>query len=210
MKMKPNQIHILIIIFLLIGSSCNQSEKKCEPVKEWKVQDYRIVKSICPDMVLAIYYVFDIYQGEERKGNVSQVDRCVFTWQADKEKFLILNTCKNSIDELRPNKVALNSKNIDSLTIYSNELKQTQSLTRTQIKTFTKDWNNSKTRGYSNEPFDSAFYSFPAYQYKLTVYIGGAKRPFYGYNNLILDSSEWEFEMSEMGDYDYFHEYWKK
>ncbi|MCD6178918.1 MAG: hypothetical protein J7K39_03340, partial [Bacteroidales bacterium] len=85
-----------------------------------------------------------------------------------------------------------------------------QLLTRTQIETFTKDWNNSKTRGYSNEPFDSAFYRFPAYQYKLTVYLGGAERPFYGYNYLILDSSEWEFEMSEMGDYDYFHEYWKK
>ncbi len=209
-KMKPIQFCISIMIILVLVSACNQPEKKCEPVREWKVKDYRIVKSKCPDMVLAFYYSFDIYQGEERIGNVSQLDTCFFTWQADKERFLTLNVCENSVTELTPNKVLLNSITIDSVTIFSNELKKTQLLTKRKIETFTKDWNSSLTRGYSNEPFDSAFYRFPAYQYKLIVYSGGTERPFYGYNYLILDSSNWKYEMSEMGDYNYFHEYWKK
>ena len=76
--------------------------------------------------------------------------------------------------------------------------------------TFVKDWNNSKTRGYSEEHFDSSLSSFPAYQYKLTVFSKGAKQLFYGYNYLILDSSGWEFEMSKDGELNYFHNYWKK
>ena len=76
--------------------------------------------------------------------------------------------------------------------------------------TFVKDWNNSKTRGYSEKPFDSAFFVFPAYQYRLTVFSKGVGRPFYGYNYLILDSSNWKYEMSKNGDLKYIHNYWKK
>jgi hypothetical protein len=168
------------------------------------------VKSKCPDLVLAFYLSYDIYEGDKRKGNVSQVDSCIFTWKSNNENFLILNVCDNSIKELIPKKISLDSKSIDSVTIFSNEFKQTQLLTRTQIETFAQDWNNSKTRGYLNEPFDSAFYRFPAYQYKLTIYSKGATRPFYGYNYLILDSSNWEFEMSKKHDLKYIHRYWKK
>jgi hypothetical protein len=183
---------------------------KCEPVQEWKVQNYRIVKSKCPDMVLAFYYTYDVYIGNDRKTGVSQVDSCIFTWQADNESFLTLNACDNSIQELKPNKISLDSKSIDSVIIFSSEFKQTQLMTKQQIEAFANDWNNSKTRGYSDEPFDSSFFIFPSYQYKLTVFSKGTKRPFYGYNYLILDSSNWEFEMSKTGKLDYFHSYWKK
>ena len=208
--MKPIQINIFVVLMLVFATACNQSEQKCEPVEEWKVKDYRIVKSKCPDMVLPFYYAFDIYKGEKRMGNVSQLDTCIYTWQADKERFLTMNVCENSITELKPNKIFLTLENIDSVTIFSNELRKTQFLTERQIKTFTKDWNKSITRGYSNEPFDSAFHRFPAYQYKLTVFSNGTERPFYGYNYLILDSSNWKYEMSKMGDLNYFNEYWKK
>ena len=183
---------------------------KCETVQEWKVQNYRIVKSKCPDMVLAFYYSYDIYIAEDRKGSISQVDSCVFTWQANNESFLTLNACDNSIQELKPYRVSLDTKSIDSVTIFSNEFKQTQLLTPKQIENFARDWNNSKTRGYSSKPFDSAFFVFPAYQYKLIVFSKGAERPFYGYNYLTLDSNNWEFEMSKTGELNYFHDYWKK
>lgn len=161
-------------------------------------------------MVLAFYYTYDVYSGDDRKGAVSQIDSCIFTWQADNESFLTLNACQNSIKEVKPNKMFLNTKSIDSVTIFSNEFKQTKFLTEKQIEAFANDWNNSKTRGYSEKPFDSAFLVFPAYQYKFTVFSKGIKRPFYGYNYLILDSTNWEFEMSKTSEFNYFHNYWKK
>ena len=184
---------------------------KCETVQEWKVQNYRIVKSKCPDLVLAFHYEYDVYAGDKIKGSgASQVDSCIFTWQADNESFLTLNACDNLIQELKPRKVSMDTKSIDSVTIFSNKVKLTQVLTTTQIETFVNDWNNSKTRGYSDKPFDSAFFVFPAYQYKLTVFSKGVQRPFYSYNYLILDSSNWEFEMTKTEELDYFHNYWKK
>ena len=166
-KMKPIRINIFIALILAFLYGCNHSEKKCEPEEQWQVRDYLIVKSKCPDMVLAIYYAFDIYYGEKRMGNVSQLDTCVFTWQVDNERFLTMNVCENSITELKPKKILLNPDNIDSVTMFSNELKKTQLLTEIQIKP-TKDWNKSITR-YSNE-LDSAFHRFPAYQYKLKFF----------------------------------------
>ena len=211
-QMRHNRTNILTFILLLFVWSCSHSDnsKKCDPVQEWKVQDYKIVKSKCPDLVLAFYYSYDIYRGDERKGTVSQVDSCTFTWQADNERFLTLNVCDNSIKELKSLKIPLDTKSIDSMTIFSDEFKQTQLLTRTQIETFAQDWNNSKVRSYSHKSFDSAFFVFPAYQYKLTVFSKGIERPFYGYNYLILDSSNWEFEMSRKHDLKYVHRYWKK
>lgn len=203
-----NHITLLLLLTLLI--SCGDNSKKCEPIQEWNVKDYRIIKSRCPDMVLAFYYDYDIYTGEERKGSVSQVDSCIFTWQADNESFLTLNTCDNSIQELKPHKIPLDEKAIDSITIFSRELNQTQPLTSIQKEKLIKDWNNSKIRGYSDKPFDSAFYRYYPYQYKLTIFSNNIQRQFYGYNYLILDSSNWEYEMSKTGELEYFHKYWNK
>lgn len=198
-------------MLLTVFNSCNSDSMKCETVQEWKVQNYRIVKSKCPDMVLASHYEYDVYIGEKIKGSgASQIDSCIFTWQADNESFLTLNVCDNLVQELKPHKISLDTKFIDSVTIFSDEIKQTQTLTAKQIETFTNDWNKSKTRGYSDKPFDSAFFVFPAYQYKLTVFSKGVQRPFYGYNYLILDSTNWEFEMSKTGELNYFHNYWTK
>ena len=184
---------------------------KCKTVQEWKVQNYRIVKSKCPDLVLAFHYEYDVYINDKIKSSgVTQVDSCIFTWQAGNESFLTLNTCDNTIQELKPNKFSLDTKIIDSVTIFSKELNKTQLMTKTQIEKLVKDWNNSKTRGYSDRPFDSSFSVFPAYQYRLIVFSKGTERPFYGYNYLILDTSNWKYEMDKTGDLKYFHNYWKK
>ena len=210
-QMRHFTLPYFTIILLTVFSSCNNDSMKCEAVQEWKVQNYKIVKSKCPDMVLAFHYEYDVYAGDKRKGSgATQVDNCIFTWQADNESFLTLNACNNSIQEFKPRKISLDTKSIDSVTMFSNEFKQTQVWTATLIETFANDWNNSKTRGYSENPFDSAFFVFPAYQYKLTVFSKGVRRAFYGYNYLILDSSNWEFEMSKKGELSYFHNYWKK
>jgi hypothetical protein len=184
---------------------------ECEIVQEWQVKNYKIEKKQCPDLVLKHYFRYDLSIDNKTTGaRTSNVDSCIFTSQADNETFVILNVCDKAIREIKSHKVPLDSKSIDSVTIFSNGSNETQLLSSGQIEKFVKDWNNSKTRGYSDEPFDSAFTFFPAYQYRLTVFSKGSERPFYGYNYLMLDSSNWEYEMSKNTELDYFHSYWKK
>ena len=183
----------------------------CKDVKEWKIDKYRFVKSDCIGPVGPRYYPISVFVGDKKLGNASHPDSCIFTWQADPESYLTFNVCDNSIQESKPQKRLIDKTNIDSVTIYSNEFKQTQSLTNSEIEKFVTDWNKSKTRGYyPDEPFDSAFSVFPAYQYRLTVFSKGEERQFYAYNYVILDNSNWKYEMSRTDDLKYIHNYWKK
>lgn len=107
-------------------------------------------------------------------------------------------------------KLCYTQKPLTPITIFANESKETQRLTNKDVEKFVNDWNNSKTRGYyPDEPFDSAFSVFPAYQYRVMVFLNGQERPFYAYNYVILDSSNWKYEMSKAGDLKYIHNYWK-
>lgn len=193
---------------LTLFGACNYSPRKCEVVQEWKVGNYKITKSKCPDLVLSNYYTYDIYIDDQRKGNVKQIDSCIFTWQADRDRYLTLNVCNNSINEIKPQKILLRLDSIDSITIYSSEHKKAKRLTTKQIETFVSDWNNSVVRNYIDIPLDSAFSTFPAYQYRLTVYEKVTERNFYGYNYLILDDHNWQYEMVKDKNLDYFHQYW--
>ena len=203
---------IISYIFLWSLSSCsNGIVGECEVVQEWKVENYKIEKKQCPDLVLKHYFRYDLSIDNKTTGaSASIVDSCIFTSQVDNETFVILNVCDKTIKEIKSHKLPLDSKSIDSVTMFSKQSNQTKLLTREQIEELVKDWNNSKTRGYSEEPFDSAFSVFPAYQYRLTVFSKGSARPFYGYNYLILDSSNWKYEMSKNSELNYFHSYWRK
>lgn len=190
--------------------SCTPTSTKCETVQEWRVQKYRIVKSKCPDLVLPFHYKYEVFAGDNSSAiGASQVDSCVFTCHADTTSFLTLNVCDSSVHEIKPEKIPLEIKDIDSIAIFSKELNKTEVLTIPQAEEFVEDFNKSLTRGYSKAAFDSAFAVFPAYQYKLTVYTKGMQRPFYGYNYLILDSSRWMYEIGTSDDLKYFEKYWK-
>ena len=184
---------------------------ECKDIKGWKLDKYQFVKSDCIGPVGPRYYPISVYIGDKELGSASQIDSCTFTWQADNESYLTFNVCTKTIQERKPNKIPLDKSTIDSVTIYSNEFKQTQLLTNAQIEKFVADWNDSKSRGYyPDEPFDSAFSVFPAYQFRLTVFSKEKERPFYAYNYVILDSSNWKYDMSKTGDLKYIHNYWKR
>ena len=211
-QLRHSTITYYLIFLLTLLNSCNLGLTECKDIQEWKVNKYRFVESDCIGPVGPRYYPISVYIGDKKQlGNASHPDSCIFTWQADNESYLTFNVCDNSIQERKPNKITLDTKTIDSVTIYSNEFKQTQLLTNTQIEKFVMDWNDSKTRGYyPDEPFDSAFSVFPAYQFRVTVFSKGKERPFFAYNYVILDSSNWKYEMSKNGDLKYIHNYWKK
>lgn len=211
-QLRHSTITYHLIFLLTYLASCNSRLTECKDVQEWTIDKYRFVKSDCIGPVGPRYYPITVYIAEKRQlGNASHPDSCVFTWQADNESYLNFNVRDNSIKEHKPNKLLLDTKSIDSITILSNEFQLTQRLTNKDVEKFVKDWNNSKTRGYyPDEPFDSAFSVFPAYQYRVTVFSNGQERLFYAYNYLILDSSSWKYEMSKTGDLKYIHNYWKK
>jgi len=185
---------------------------ECKDIEEWKLDKYRFVKSDCIGLFGPRYHPISVYIGDEKQvGNASHPDSCIFTWQANNESYLVFDVCDKSIQEHKPNKITLDTKTIDSITIYSNEFKKSQIMTNAQIEKFVTDWNNSKTSGYyPNETFDSAFSVFPPYQFRVTVYYKGRERVFYTYNYVILDSSNWKYEMSKTGDVKYILDYWKK
>lgn len=202
---------IILYISLWVLSSCSDGiVGECKVVQEWKVENYKIEKKQCPDLVLKHYFQYDLsIANKTTQASNSTVDSCIFTSQTDNETFVILNVCDKTIRETKPHKLLLDSKSIDSVTMLSKELNREKSLTSEQIEKLVKDWNNSKIRKYLNEPFDSAFSVFPSFQYRLTVFSKGSERLFYGYNYLILDSSNWEYEMSNR-ELNYFHSYWRK
>jgi hypothetical protein len=200
--------YILTILILPLLWGCNDTSKQCEVVQEWEVNEYKIIKSRCPDLVLAHYYTYDIYLNDQRIGNVKQIDSCIFTWQASSDSYLTLNVCENTINKIKPTKKPLTFNSIDSMTIFSNEYNKVKRLTNRQIETFVNDWNSSVVRKYSDISLDSVFSIFPAYQYRLTVFENNTEQQFYGYNYLILDSSKWQYEMSENNNLNYFQSYW--
>lgn len=190
--------------------SCNLPKNECENIEEWKVENYTLIKKECPDLVARNFYRIDVYENQKVVGaSATKIDSCNFTWQKNNETFLEINVCTKKIKTSKPNKINLNMSEIDSISIFSNENQTKKRFNKKQTEKFVKDWNNSSVRGFSKEDFDSAFKQFPAYQYKITVYSKNRIIPFYGYNYLILDNSNWKYEMDKKGKLNYFHNYWK-
>ncbi len=66
----------------------------------------------------------------------------------------------------------MNLSDIDSIQIQSDSLGKIGLLSNVQRKKFINGWNKKRVTGYSDQPFDSAFSSNPAYTsyyYKLTI-----------------------------------------
>lgn len=204
------KIHILTILTFTTLTSCFDTSRKCESVQEWEVGEYKIVKSKCPDLVLANYYSYEIYIDKQEKGNAKQIDSCTFGWQATNENYIVLNICDKTTNEINPTKKILKINTIDSIAIFSNEHNEIKLLSKRQVETFVNDWNNSKVRNYEVISLDSVFSRFPAYQYKLTVFENGTERHFFGYNYLILDTTKWQYIMNKDQKLDYFHSYWSE
>ncbi len=93
----------IVIPYLIVAalSSCREGlAEECNVIQEWRVQNYKIEKKQCPDLVVAHYFRYDVYDSKLNETSASRIDSCIFTWQADNESFLTLNVCDNTIKEL--------------------------------------------------------------------------------------------------------------
>jgi hypothetical protein len=196
-------------IFLTIFCSCNLDLTKCEDVQEWKIGEYRIVKSDCLGPAGPNYYPLTVYKNKKYLGdNGYQKDSCTITIQPDNDLYLVFNICDNSFSEIKPAKKEIDINNVDSITMFSNQLKESKFLSKKQIENFVNDWNKSKPSDYRDKKLDSIF--FPTYQYKLTVHLRNDKREFLCFNYLINDRTKWTYYISKNEDTDYFNKLWTK
>ena len=202
-------LKLILISILELLFSCNSQKNGCENIEEWKVENYTLIKKECPDLVSRNFFRFDVYENQKIVGSsATKIDSCNFTWQKNNETFLTINVCSKIIKTSKPNKMNLDLNEIDSILIFSNENQTEKMFNKKQTEKFVRDWNDSSVRGFSEEDFDSAFKQFPAYQYKITVYSKNRIISFYGYNYLILDNTNWNYEMDKKRKLNYFHNYW--
>lgn len=182
----------------------------CEEIEHLDFKNYTILKYKCPDMVLSHFYKYKIFENGNADGHhITRKDSCSFAWQAKNDKFLKINLCLNEITEKSPEKKLLLRNQIDSILIFSGSEKKLKRFSQEQIQNFVIDWNNKLVRNYSDRPYDSAFSYIEPYQYKIDVFSSSNTFEVFGYNYLILDSSNWVYKITDNKNLDYFHEIWE-
>jgi hypothetical protein len=180
---------------------------ECEKTKKWTVQEYQIQEYRCFGWAGPPWYPMDIYEnGNEITNDIIRKDSCLIGFRKEKELYLYLNICENSIKEIRPNKNLLSTKSIDSIQIVSKTTNQTKKLNEQQIRKIVTDWNKSQVWDYRDEVYDSIFY--PEYDYELYVYQKKKKTEFITENYLMADRNQWTYIMSSEKNKKYFNEIW--
>jgi hypothetical protein len=177
----------------------------------WDIQGYKIEKLQCPDLVSAYYTVYSVSINGKITGNsASQVDSCRINWLASNDQYFKFDVCSQSVQVDKPVKQQLNFSNVDSVALFSNEYHEQKLFTKSQVKEFILDWNQSSPSGFDEHQFDSSFSATIPYQYRITVYSGKHQVTFFGYNYIILDRSGWTYKMTDPKNLNYFHRYWGK
>ncbi len=139
-QLRLNHIKYFLFISLTILCSCNLGLTKCKQIQEWKIGEFRIVKSDCLGPAGPNYYPFSVYKGKRHLGsNGFQKDSCIITIQPEDDLYMVFNICDNSLSEIKPEKKEIDINEVDSITIFSNQFKQTKPLSAKQIERFVRD-----------------------------------------------------------------------
>jgi len=224
MKKTLKEILIIVIIifgigFLLVkivsdtGKSALETlgdayGTECEKSNSWKVGEYLIQEYDCLGWAGPHFRKFDLFENEKLvEDYVSMMDSCRVNFQKRNDLLVQFNLCSETITELRPQIKKLNLSDIDSIQIYSNSSRINYQLSLEQTKKFVNDWNKKHIKGYSEQPFDSAFSANPAYTsyyYHLRIFSNKSLKRYYGRDNIILDSLNWKYLIGDNSKIDYF------
>lgn len=107
-------------------------------------------------------------------------DSCTVNFRKQNDLVIRFNLCSETTTELSPEMNKWNLASIDSIQMYSDSLNKTYQLSLQQIKKFVNEWNQRRTNGYSEQPFDSAFSKNPvygSYYYQFTIFSNKAPFP---------------------------------
>jgi hypothetical protein len=216
----------MLILILFILASCGQvSMTETTSLKEYTIDEYRIVyaKKIGP--AGPPFYQYDVYKKGKYLSYTSYFlngDSCQLLFGEQVDHYLIFNLCNKSKTILKPDKKDLDFDEIDSITIrpydsiritprdtyaapfYDTIITKnfdptiTKTLTPAQIKDFIQRWNKSSVTGY--EPRDTI-----NFDYLLTVFEKESKRKFKTLNLYIYEDGKWSYKSK---DDNYFDKVW--
>ena len=205
-------LRLLPLVFLNLLSSASKTigdayGTDCEEKRNWTIGSYKIQENECIGFAGPHYSKFDLFEKDKLvEDYVSMSDSCIINFQKRNDLVIRFNLCSETISELRPQIMKMNLSDIDSIQIQSDSSGRIGILSNKQRKKFINDWNKKRVTGYSGQPFDSAFSSNPAYHsffYRLTVFSNNTRNRFYGRDNKILDSLNWEYQIGKK-EQDYF------
>ena len=180
---------------------------ECELTNEWTFQEYQIKEYRCIGWAGPPWYPMDIYQnGKKIASDVIRKDSCLIRFRKNKQLYVDLNTCENSVSSFKTDKILLNLSAIDSIRIYSRKENRVKMLNEKEIGKIVRDWNKSEVLDYRDKPFDSLFY--PDFHYKLYIYQNGSETEFITGSHLMASKNKWTYLMSHKMDTDYFNEIW--
>ena len=212
-----------LILILLFCASCGQgSLTETTNLKEYTIDDYRIVFAKKLGPAGPSFYQYDIYKKGKYLSYTSYFlnnDSCQLLFAEQNDYYLIFNLCNKSKTVLKADKRDLDIKQIDSITIRpydSIRIKPrdtytapffdtiitknfdptiTKTLTPTQVKNFIQRWNKSNVIGY--EPRDTI-----NFDYLLTVYQKGVTREFKTLNLYIYEDGKWSYKSKDDNFFD--------
>lgn len=179
----------------------------CEKKRSWTIGIYKIQENECIGFAGPHHRKFDLFEKEEIvEEYVSMTDSCTVNFQKSNDLVLRFDLCSETITELKAQIMTMNLSEVDSIHIQSDSLGKKRILSIDQTKKFIRDWNRKRVIGYSSQPFDSAFSSnlaYTSYFYHLTVFSSNTRTRFYGRDDIILDSLNWEYQIGKK-EHDYF------
>ncbi|MDX1651906.1 MAG: hypothetical protein R3277_05405 [Brumimicrobium sp.] len=219
---------ILVLLFLFAGVvSCGVNFSKTDGIKEWSIDEYKILYSRYIGPVGPHYYQYDVYKNGRYLSYTYSIldnDSCLLQFEKEADYYIHFNLCKQTKKILEPNKTELVMKNIDSITIrpydsidlvvgankftrpyYDTLVRQnfdpsaTEKLNPQEIKMFVRKWNKSEAEAYNRLG--------KSYDYLLTVYTKDTVRRIKTLNHFLTEDGKWSYRTKEDN---FFDELWKK
>jgi hypothetical protein len=206
--MKLRHIVLAIIVFSATGCHNLLGLTNCTHTRDLQIGPYTIAEGSCIGPVGPRYQSLSVYKGKKHLGSGFQKDSCTILADPKDGLHMVFDICKNEVIEMVPAKQEIDLEMVDSVLIFSNELKISKRLSSSKTERFIKDWNRSKVDDYRDEPPDSIFW--PNYQYRLEVYTQTGKREFLGFNFLVSDRTHWTYTINKKENLDYFHKLWRE
>jgi hypothetical protein len=215
--------NIIKILTVLVSFSCltscflNFGLTESVTLKEWNIEEYRIIYSRKLGPVGSHYYQYDVFKKKKHLSYTTILfdnDSCLLRFREKNHYYVDFNLCQQNKKILRPDKKKLGLNTIDSITIrpydsirlvplgkpfpepYFDTLitknfdpTLTKKLNQKEIKVFVKKWNNSKANGLDRLS--------KSYEYQMTIYSKDSVRKIKILNNYLTENENWSYESKE-------------
>jgi hypothetical protein len=216
----------IILLFLTSLTACNIGLTKANIIKEWNIDKYKITYSEKTGPVGGAFYQYDVYKNEKHLSyNTSQInnDSCLLRFREENDYYVVFNLCSLKRTILKPDKIMLEFKAIDSITIrpynsitltpsgnkypkpyYDTIIDKdfdstfTKKLNKKEMKLVINKWNRSNTNGFERLG--------KTYHYLLTIYSNGTERKIKTLNHYLIENKYWSYKTKENN---FFTDLWK-